>query len=410
MKKLALFSSLILVGLFNLNALQTSFRDTVQIFRPSVVDFREDGIQGCFRGGVLINPSPAELKLGDVFIDVDGNAKKVAAVERVGSDLYVDTVAPRPEEVFLYVAIPDQTITFNEDNLLPNSLPANARVLGDPVDRALVTVTFEKEIYKKGSDNIVLGLEVSLDTSMEIGFSAPYYYPTDWWWWIPIAWGQQYGYIKGQLSCQLSAKGTLSTVISQGKWESSPISLYQFGSPIPGMQAGAGLYTRTIIEGNLNLQLPITVVVKANPGAQCTLAGMVPVMWPTDVRTLGDPPTFSVEVAPQLKAEASIKQKLYLGAVVNIVGIKITDFQAGGGPYFKLSGAIGVDVKYDTSTIPHVTVTPAAGETLIGSAELGAFFAITGSIYNDKWTLTILDKEWPFLTLDPVNGFTSPFI
>ena len=65
MKKFILFTSLFLAGLFDLNALQTSFKNTVQIFRPSVVDFREDGIQGCFKDGVLLRVRPQAEQTAD---------------------------------------------------------------------------------------------------------------------------------------------------------------------------------------------------------------------------------------------------------------------------------------------------------------------------------------------------------
>jgi hypothetical protein len=150
--------------------------------------------------------------------------------------------------------------------------------------------------------------------------------------------------------------------------------------------------------------LPVSFSVNGEAGAECTLAGEY-VGWPVDFHTFGGT-SYALEVKPQLSADASLKQKIYLGADITVVGIKVTDFEAGGGPYIKLNGTVGADVLYDSSKTPPLSVTA----NVSASGEIGIFAEVTGSVYNGKWDVTILSKEFPLLTLDAQNGWSSPFI
>jgi hypothetical protein len=399
MKRIILSITLVLAG-WSISAQQTAFVNTIQDFRSRVIDFREDGLTGCFREGVLINPSPADLEVGDIFIDVDGNAKLVSKIEKVGKDIYIDTVKPRLEDVFLYAEIPFQIIVFNEGNFRRDTLAGTVNRSSD--SKGTFNVSFEKEIYSKPPSVVKIAAEAELSSSIGIGFAAPYYTLTSWQWWKASSWRQNQGYIQGSLDYNLALTGSI-TIALEGSKESTPVLLYGFGTPTTGIAANLGLFTKTILEGSLSLTLPLTFAVSGNAGAKCTLAGMVPVIWPTDLTRWGSI-DYSVGISPELTAEAALRQKFYLGADVTIVGIKITEFEAGGGPYIKVNGTVGGSLGYS----------PAEGLTADLNAdatgEIGISMDITGKVYDGKWTVTILSYELPLVTLSASEGWSSPFL
>ncbi len=394
-------------------AQQTTFSNTIQDFRPAVIDFREDGLLGCFRDGVLVNPSPADLKAGDVFIDVDGNARKVARVVREGNDWYVDTVRARFEEVFVYAEIPTQVLVFNGENFAPQSIAGSRSVSaaavppGGPLGLSWTIPTLEKEIYKSGTEDsptfalVKLAFGGSLNSTITLGFRAPSLTLTSWKFWKASSWRQNYGYVSGRFDYDLAIGATLTLALA-GKKETKGVPLYGFTVPAPGLEATLGLMTKTIFEGSLNFTAPLSVGVKGYAQAQCTLAGTFPVMWPTDF-TKSSSLTYYVSLDPSLNADVSLKQKIYLGADVKLVGIKITKFEAGGGPYAKVNGNITGHVGFDSTDGLTYDLTASA------SGEIGLFLEINGEVWDGKWALTLLGLEYPFISFSTEDGITSPF-
>ncbi|HPO50219.1 MAG TPA: hypothetical protein PLO89_07855, partial [Spirochaetota bacterium] len=80
LKKIRL-SIFLIISLFSTISLFSDgkFHDTIIDFKNEVVDFSETGLMDNIRGGELVNLSPLDLQIGDIFIDVDGIAKKVAS-------------------------------------------------------------------------------------------------------------------------------------------------------------------------------------------------------------------------------------------------------------------------------------------------------------------------------------------
>jgi hypothetical protein len=382
---------------WSLHPQQAAFVNTIQDFKSRVIDFREDGLTGCIREGVLVNPSPADLKAGDVFIDIDGNAKKVAKVTLVGTDLYVDTVQPNFEDVFLYAEIPPQVIAFNGDNFLPGTLAGSRySAASSGGTRGTFDVSFEKEIYNKPPALVKINADAVLTSNISIGFKAPTYVQIKirtwkFWEWR-ISFSQVKGYIQGSFDYNLALTGGINFSLEKSM-ESKPVLLYGFGTPTSGIAANLGLMTKTILEGSLALSLPVTVTVSGNAGARCTLEGQVPVMWPTDMTRWGST-NYSVEITPSLTAEAALKQKLYLGADITIVGIKITEFEAGGGPYIKVNGTLEGSIGYSSAT---GLIGPSWSASATG--EIGVFFDISGKVFDGKWSVTIFSREFPIFTL-----------
>jgi hypothetical protein len=116
-------------------------------------------------------------------------------------------------------------------------------------------------------------------------------------------------------------------------------------------------------------------------------------MVPTDLTKWGSL-KYTVGIEPSLTAEAVLKQKFYLGGDVTLVGIKIAEFEAGGGPYLKVNGTISGSIGYDSET-------GLEGPEWSASAtgEIGVFTEISGKVCDGKWTVTILSREFPIITL-----------
>ena len=151
-------SAVFIVFLFLLNISafsNSSLRDTIMDFNNNVIDFSETGLMDNVRSGEIVQLSPLDLKVGSIFIDVDGIAKKVVRIEEVGNEIIIDTIQPEIREVFEFYRIPEQTINLTiDDHLQMDSLPQGSVILQDTRGVAVSkTVSFSKEV---GNDDFVL--------------------------------------------------------------------------------------------------------------------------------------------------------------------------------------------------------------------------------------------------------------
>ena len=93
---------------------ETNLSNVYALYADNVLDFSEDGIAENIVDGKLVRYSMLDLKVGDVFIDTDGDAKKVAAIVRNGNDITIETVAPTIDEFFQFVRVPNQDVDLAE--------------------------------------------------------------------------------------------------------------------------------------------------------------------------------------------------------------------------------------------------------------------------------------------------------
>ena len=118
-------------------AIDGFMHDAFLYMKPAVKDFSEIGIAENVSDGRAVKSSPVDLKKGDIFIDVDGCAKRVTKVTRSGNNITIDTEVPMPYEVFRIIEIPEQTADFmsavNEKNNI-TAVSSSLRAVSDEDD------------------------------------------------------------------------------------------------------------------------------------------------------------------------------------------------------------------------------------------------------------------------------------
>lgn len=113
MKKLLLVLCLV-AGAAQVFALSNFMRDTIFVVKGSIKDFSDLGINETITGSRVAASNPLELKVGDIFVDVNGNAQKVTKIVKQGTNISIETETPEVAEVFKYICVPHQTTDFND--------------------------------------------------------------------------------------------------------------------------------------------------------------------------------------------------------------------------------------------------------------------------------------------------------
>lgn len=109
-KTAAVFASaFILSSAFAIDGL---IRNSVLILSAKIKDFSDTGIRENITRGKAVTSSPLDLQVGDIFMDVNGHAKKVTAIVRMGNNISITAVTPEISEVFDGINIPEQEADF----------------------------------------------------------------------------------------------------------------------------------------------------------------------------------------------------------------------------------------------------------------------------------------------------------
>lgn len=106
-KLFSIFTSLLLSS--SLFAIDGIMHDSLFCISSNVIDFSDDAIRENVIDGRSVTFSPLDLKVGDIFIDTNGHAKKVTNITINGKNISIDTVTPMAYEVFDAINIPDQS-------------------------------------------------------------------------------------------------------------------------------------------------------------------------------------------------------------------------------------------------------------------------------------------------------------
>jgi hypothetical protein len=378
-------------------------RNSIVDFKNEVVDFSDIGLIDNIRGGRIVNLSPLDLKVGSIFIDVDGFAKKVVRITEVNNELIIDTIQPEIREVFEYYSIPLQTINLTvEDHFLRESVPEGA-ILGANSRGASVSesISFDKTI---GDDDasVTLEAEAQLNIGAAVGAELPYVKIDTRGTWKPWKWKiKSYnGYAKGDFEYQMLLNGTLTAEAEFSKELNLPLFALTTG---PGIDIGAGLYSETTIEGSVTLKNELTFDLNGKVSLTCGLEGLGPFAKPVNVNTSGST-NILVRNELSLEAEVELKEKIYLGLWVKMFGFSIVEADAGGGPYLNFNAEIEGWVQYDTSSDPKLSKDLGYS----GSGEIGVFAEINASAFNGAVGGEVWSTKYPFFTLEGSGSRTIP--
>ncbi len=124
-KKLYLLAVFILVFSGTLFAAETEM-----ILESGIVDLRgtrsipsRDGNEP----GAL--PTPEDLEIGTIFLTVDNHARKVVDIYEHNGRTIIETIEPRPEEVFLALYVPDFEVSLGRENIAASSIADGVTLL-----------------------------------------------------------------------------------------------------------------------------------------------------------------------------------------------------------------------------------------------------------------------------------------
>lgn len=147
-------------------ALDGLMRDSTLVLKPNVKDFSDVAIRENVLDGRAVQYSPLDLKVGDIFIDVDGGAKKVVSVSKKGNKINIKTAKPDFKEVFEYICIPEQKSDFSPvvNDYLDNRYGIQS---SEDVSRAVSTKMVLDEFMSK-KDSSVINLSFTLKTGSKI--------------------------------------------------------------------------------------------------------------------------------------------------------------------------------------------------------------------------------------------------
>lgn len=381
----------------------SGFHDTIVDFNNNVIDFREEGLLDNVRSGVLVNYSPLDLKVGSIFIDADGVAKKVVRIQEDGDEIFIETVKPLLREVFEFYDIPIQTIDYSQENLLPESLPSGSTV--SPADRASLGVEakFVKEFGPAKDMKVTLTAGATVTAGLKIGARLPYKYVDTKGTWKPWKWKTRHvqGYAKGNFDYSMELDGKVEAKFKK-TWESNPIPLLVYGSISPGFNTSAGLYTKSIVTGEVAFIDKLVVGVYGNAGAGCDLDGLLYHCWPVNIRKWSST-DFKVRNEMSLEADVKFKQKLYLGASIELFGFSIFEVETGGGPYLQFNAVLAAWLEYSTKKSPRFSM----GGSAEGSGTIGVFIEGEASLFDEAWKAELFSEEFPIYELFKLEASAS---
>jgi len=130
MKKLAL--TVFLFGLFQVSLLfsQTSMSGYSAILTEKVIDLRATSqLPPRTANQPGRNLTPGDLEIGSVFLTVDKHARKVVDIYEHNGKTVIETIEPRPEEVFISLYVPDFEVNLGRENIDISSMADGVSML-----------------------------------------------------------------------------------------------------------------------------------------------------------------------------------------------------------------------------------------------------------------------------------------
>lgn len=384
MQKKLVFSILLFCSVSFVTFADAQFRNTILDFHNQVLDFSETGLMDNIRGGKIVSFSPLDLEVGSVFVDIDGVAKKVAAIQEIGDEIVIETVQPEIREIFEFYDIPKQTITVDNDNVILDLIEDY-----DSLNRANTGKTFSKSYGEDGKVEVNLNGSVNLNIGIDVAARLPYSYLDTKGTWKFWKWKWEYkkGYADGSFNYNLDISGYLNAT-AERSWESKAIALYTYGIP-EGISAGCTFYTQSMIEGKVSVTDTLKFQLWGEIGARCDLDGMGIICWPINTSTT-QKSHYLLRNELDIEASVKMKQKIYLSLYVKLLGFSILEADVGGGPSLRFDGYIKSWIQYTSNPNPKLT----KGGVIEADGSLGIFLEANAGVFNNEWEANLLDTEF----------------
>lgn len=114
--------------IFSVSMYAEGFMKGVMInIKSSITDLRSGGVLNK-RDGNISTGDIDSLKIGSIFIDSDGTAKKVVSITEENGDTVIKTRKPAMEEVMDGLYIPNQDIKIGYENIIPGSIAEGVKI------------------------------------------------------------------------------------------------------------------------------------------------------------------------------------------------------------------------------------------------------------------------------------------
>jgi hypothetical protein len=429
---------------------------TETVFKTGVIDLRE-GTQIRHSGarGPDRPYTPRDLQVGSIFITAGNEARKVTAIYQERGRTVIETTKPRIEEVFDTFEIPDQTVAFTRENIVPSSLRPGVTVAsssrgpsrsvlptgsdwldtdprwvgsseihtfdidvpllsGDTSDDAEAEEpkgeNDEKTKKKNEINSKVVEASGSVDGEVRLkgtlriagpvlkaGVKMPEIKVS----WVKVWWHIGYpkfefkpGYIHASFDAAEQLDAKLFGKIHLTSEVRVPLAGYAAQDSGGSNSFAIGLYLKITIDGTITFGFEIAEYADIN------LWGTVSLVWPfipTGISTGSDRVYFNTAVRPYVAAEVQSTAGAFIGCEATILGLNIFSAEAGGGIYADASGSLESKsvIGYNTGSGSYGSL---ASWLYAISFEMGAF--LTADISFAVWDLNILDYRWPFLKIE----------
>jgi len=440
-----------------------TFSGVEAVLRDEVIDLRENpqlqkkGTDGKPAGYY----TPADLVVGSIFLDVDGNARKVTSIYDSNGSVVIETEQPELEDVFWELTIPDQTISLSKSDIDEDSVETYVDVLDTEEEAAAVlsavrstgksrsvssrsvipsestwletdpdwigkdvtdiSINFSKSFGSAPKREDVEGTETTTEqdtetekeASVTVGISlkgllrlaepqlkAGFKKPTVHFTWVKVWW--IVGYLK--ITVEKGYAKVSLDVAQQCDFNFEVSVKFEGEVSIP-------LYALIVTVPQLNLKLKAGLYLKVSITGELTLGfeiseyTTVGVWGSCDLGLLYIPYNFqtgssnyeNVIVRPYVDATVEVKTGPYLGASITIAGINLIGAEIGGGLYAEAEGYLEA-----MSVVGYNSNAGAFGNwddwRYDISLELGAYIEANLTIL--LWDFNLFEKKWPFLRLE----------
>jgi hypothetical protein len=344
-----------------------SFTGVEMELQRDVIDLQPSS----FRGKRGDSRTIKDLRVGSIFIDVDGKAKKVTRIYQEGDTVTIETEQPRPEEVFNGLTIPDQSIAFTAEDIIPESLHPGVTILNNDPVKGIGVDTSSGDIAVSMSINLLEGAAsdsnlpdndslkgntegaITLEGTLTLkkpSLNVYCHLPR-----LKFTW-RGIKQRSGNIGMSVSGGQELELKLSGGITYNNEKRILLFGVKIPGGIANAtlGAYLVTSVNGSISLEFVVLEEFEFTFGSSSDLRLAWTLFRLSNTRSTSDV-YFGTSISPIVSAQAGLRSGLALGVDLRALGFELINLEGGSGIYAELDGLIapgsGEDnylIKYDT--------------------------------------------------------------